>query len=68
MRERESMLLLFRSGRRQLRLVWLGGRDKSLEIFCLLCGKGSFGGIGKRSLDDQLPLINSLGKGWELCS
>ena len=55
-------------------LVWLGViesrecefRDKSLEIFCLFCENESFGGKGMGSLEDQLPLINSLGERWEL--
>jgi hypothetical protein len=41
-------------------------RDRSLEIFCLFCGNESFDRKGKRSLEDQLSLINSLGEGWEL--
>ena len=54
------------------RLVWLGViesrewkfRDRSLQISYLFCKNGSSGGKG--SLEGQLPLINSLGEGWEL--
>ena len=63
-----SILSLFYS-----RLVWLGViesrewefRDKSSEIFYLFCKNESFGGKGNGSLEDQLPLINSLGEEWE---
>jgi hypothetical protein len=36
---------------------------KSLVIFCLFRGSGSFDGKRNRSLEGQLPLIISLGRG-----